>query len=190
MWEKCPQPLLQGIMKLKQIPQFTGEGNYRINQPWSDLESWIERETKELGLDLDPDFQRAHVWDEKKQIAFVEFCLKGGKHSNIIRFNCVGWMGDFRGPFVLVDGKQRLEAIRKFLQNELYVFKNLDNQGNGFRLCDFEGNLKLSHDVIIVVNNLATRREVLQWYLDINSGGVVHTNEELNKVKQLLEKES
>jgi len=31
--------------------------------------------------------------------------------------------------------------------------------------------------------------EVLQWYLDFNSGGVVHTEEELKKVRELLESE-
>ena len=36
------------------------------------------------------------------------------------------------------------------------------------------------------VNNLKTRAEVLQWYLDLNTGGVVHTDEEIEKVKQLL----
>jgi hypothetical protein len=39
------------------------------------------------------------------------------------------------------------------------------------------------------VNDLKTREEVLQWYLDLNSGGVVHTEEELNRVREMLEKE-
>ena len=36
------------------------------------------------------------------------------------------------------------------------------------------------------VNDLSTYSEVLQWYLDLNSGGTVHTEEELNRVQQLL----
>jgi hypothetical protein len=40
-----------------------------------------------------------------------------------------------------------------------------------------------------MVNDLKTKAEVLQWYLDINSGGVVHTETELEKVKRLLTKE-
>jgi len=42
----------------------------------------------------------------------------------------------------------------------------------------------------INVNDLQTRAEVLQWYIDFNSGGVVHTAEEIARVKALLEKES
>ena len=39
------------------------------------------------------------------------------------------------------------------------------------------------------INNLQTRAEVLQWYLDFNSGGTMHTQDELNKVRKLLKKE-
>lgn len=41
----------------------------------------------------------------------------------------------------------------------------------------------------IDVNNLKTRAEVLQWYLDFNGCGVCHTKEELDKVRDLIAKE-
>lgn len=178
-------------MKYSDISQFTNDGSYQVNQPWDALEDWIARHSKgNFGqLDLDPDFQRAHVWTEKQQIAYVEFCLRGGKHSNILRFNCVGWMNDFRGPFVLVDGKQRLEAVRKFLRNELPVFGHQLVKGDGFTIRQFEDKMGWRYDFIIVVNNLDTRKKVLQWYLDINAGGVVHTTEELERVRDLLSQE-
>jgi len=167
-------------MRFRDIPQFTNEGSYRVNTSWDYIESWIERH-EEQGLNLDPDFQRAHVWTKKQQKAYVEFCLHGGKGSNELRFNCVGWMADFRGPFELVDGKQRLQAVRRFLADDLKVF-------DGLKCSDFEG--KPSHiDFIIMVNNLPTRRDVLKWYLEINSGGTPHTESELEKVRTLLEKE-
>ena len=169
------------LVKFSDIPQFTSDGNYQVNQPWDQLESWITRQQEKNGLNLDPDFQRAHVWKEAQQRAYVEFCLRGGKHSNMLRFNCVGWMNDFRGPFVLVDGKQRLEAVRKFLRNELKVFGHTFNE--------FEDIMGWRYDFVIVVNSLATRREVLQWYLDINAGGVVHTEAELQHVRNLLKRE-
>jgi len=37
------------------------------------------------------------------------------------------------------------------------------------------------------VNNLKTRKEVLQWYIEFNSGGTVHTDAEIQRVKKLLE---
>ena len=37
------------------------------------------------------------------------------------------------------------------------------------------------------INNLKTRGQVLEWYLQLNDRGVVHTKEELDKVRRLLE---
>jgi hypothetical protein len=172
-------------MKFRDIQQFTRTPTYIVNTSWDSLERVIrEKETNDLAkLNLNPDFQRGHVWDEKHQIAYVEYKLKGGNGSNMLLFNCPGWMDDFRGPYLLVDGKQRIEAVRKFLRDELVVF-------NKYKISDFEDYLGMYPDFLWCVNNLETRKQVLQWYLEINTGGVVHTEEELNKVRKLLEKEN
>jgi len=138
------------------------------------------------GLELNPDFQRGHVWTEDKQIAYVEFCLKGGQSSRTLLFNHPNWQGSYVGQMVLVDGKQRLEAVRKFIRNDLPIF-------DGNYLNDFDDPKKLLRisDAFfeVRVNNLKTRRELLQWYLELNTGGVIHTEEEIKKVKVMLEKE-
>ncbi len=167
-------------MRFQDIPQFTRDGHYQVNVSWDFLETHLAHLNEGQKLDLNPDFQRGHVWNESKQRAFVEFCLKGGRGSSLLRFNCPGWMKDFRGPMVLVDGKQRLEAVRKFMRNELAIF-------DGHKFGDFTDRLRMTTaDFIFMVNDLDTRKEVLQWYLDINSGGVVHTQKELDKVRSLL----
>lgn len=43
------------------------------------------------------------------------------------------------------------------------------------------------HSFDFIINDLQTEEEVLNWYLEMNSGGTVHTKEELDKVKHLLE---
>lgn len=167
--------------RFKDIPQFTRTGNYQINVSWNYVDSTLEQFSP---VDLDPDFQRGHVWDESKQRAYVEFVLRGGRSSRVIYFNAPGWNG--RGPsgtMQLVDGKQRLEAVRQFISNALPIF-------GGSMFSDFTDRIRLvNHDFIFCVNDLATRREVLQWYLDLNTGGVVHTSKEIKKVKALLAKE-
>lgn len=173
--------------KFADIQQYTRPSFYKVNVGWNYLEAhladWMHPSAG-AALDLEPDFQRAHVWNDEKRRRYVEFILRGGRSGKELLFNCVGWHQDYRGPFVIVDGKQRLEAARRFLRNELSIFG-----GNYFR--DYTDPLRLTHsDFIVHVNNLETRAEVLQWYLEVNDGGVAHTKAELNRVRGLLEKET
>ena len=87
-----------------------------------------------------------------------------------------------RVDFVLVDGKQRIESVRMFMRDELPVF-------GGHVASDFDYLDTLTCHFKWHVNELATRAEVLKWYLDLNSGGVVHTDDELDRVRGLLEAE-
>jgi len=87
-------------------------------------------------------------------------------------------MGSLKGVMELVDGKQRFEAARKFMRNEISVFGSL------YR--DFTDHLPLQVSFSINVNNLKTRAEVLQWYIDLNAGGVAHTDDEISKVRAML----
>jgi hypothetical protein len=169
-------------MRFREIPQLTSVGSYQVNTPWAYLEETLARYNENRNLDLDPEFQRAHVWTEEKQAKYVEYILKGGNSSKIIYFNCRGWGKNYEEPMYLVDGKQRLEAVRKFMRNELTIFGK-----NYYK--DFEDTLPWSAEFLFNVNNLNTYKEILQWYIDLNAGGVVHTEDEINKVKKLLEKE-
>ena len=174
-------------MKFKDIPQFTSDGNYIVNVSWRFLEEQLNHYKKNFNLQLDPDFQRPHVWTLEKQERYVEFILRGGRSSRDIYFNQPNWMHWKKdvnlknSPLVLVDGKQRLNAVRLFLNNEIKAF--------GCYYKEFEDSLNIIVDFIFHVNSFSTRKEVLQWYLDLNSGGVVHTEEELNYVRKLLLKE-
>jgi uncharacterized protein with ParB-like and HNH nuclease domain len=170
-------------MKFADIPKYTSVGNYQVNIPLEFLVEKIEEEEKNLGLQLNPDFQRGHVWTEEQQIKYMEFILRGGQSSRVIYFNHPNWMGSFKGDFVLVDGLQRLTACMKFMKNEISAFGCFHEDFEDKRL------IGLKVDLIFNVNNLKTRKEVLQWYLDLNEGGVVHTKDELGKVKKLLEQE-
>lgn len=159
------------------------DGNYRVNTFLDHLKDTIERYKENYNLNLDPDFQRAHVWDLDKRVKYVEFLLKGGK-SNPIYFNGEGWMGRGKeGEFVIVDGKQRLTSILMFLDNEFPVFKDMDSEGVGYYAREFD---IIPNDVEFIVNDLPNRELVLKWYLQMNEGNVAHTEEELDKVRRML----
>lgn len=168
------------ITRFQDIPQYTRDGNYSVNmEPEYLIEhvcgDWVEN----MSLNLEPDFQRAHVWTEDQQIAFCEYFFRGGKSGRNLYFNHPGWMGGFEGDFVLVDGKQRIEAMRRFLANEIQVF--------GSYRREYTDRIRMvSHTFIINVNDLKTRAEVLQWYIEMNAGGTPHTTEEIDRVRKLL----
>lgn len=172
--------------RFEDIPQFTRDSNYSVHVGWNQLESSLKTFASGTTLDMDPDFQRAHVWTEGQQSRFVEFVLRGGKSAQDIYWNCPTWhcVGTHKSeqPVVLVDGKQRLEAARKFMRNELKAF------GSYFK--DYSDSFRItSVRFVFNVNDLQTRQEVLQWYLDFNAGGIAHTAHELGRVRKLLDAE-
>lgn len=169
-------------MKFSDIKPFTRCSSYCVTVPWSHLERHIER-AMEMNLDLDPDFQRAHVWTPEKQIRYVEYILRQGHSSRELWFNHTQWNGNpTKGRYEIVDGKQRLQAARMFLANQIPAF--------GYHYEEYEDPLRFTVAYFNWhVNDLKTREEVLQFYLDLNEGGVVHTEEELSRVRALLEAE-
>lgn len=163
---------------------FTPTPNYRVNVMWDYLEEhldhWNERTDSGMAsLDLNPEFQRGHVWTPAQQTAYIEYILQGGMSGREIYFNCVGWMRDWKGPFVIVDGKQRLQAAREFMANRVPVF-------DGHYRKDIAGRLSLNAQFLFNVNDLKTTEAVLKWYLEMNTGGTPHTPAEIAKVKELL----
>lgn len=178
-------------MKFRDIPQLP-KAYYNVTTSWQYLEetliryaeTWVDKKTGEIrgGLNLDPDYQRVHVWTEAQQKAYVEYMLRGGEVGRTITWNAVGWMSTYEKPLELVDGKQRLEAVRKFLRNDLKVFGHTFEQ--------FEDKLNfMEHSFNFAICNLRTREEILELYLNINAGGTPHTGEELDRVRAMLDKE-
>ena len=167
-------------MKFSDIPQFTRGAVYAVDVPWNQIEGWIQSfNDLKNGIELDPDFQREHVWTLTQQERYIEFLLRGGKSSKDIYWNCFGWQKSYNGPMVLVDGKQRLQSIRLFLENKIKVF--------GLFFNEFEGCPSLMDATLrFHVNDLKTKAEVIQWYLDLNFGGTPHTDSERQRVECLL----
>lgn len=166
-------------MKFKDLPKMIdSHGGYHCNVGLIYLKGWIEDNVTEMN----PDFQRGHVWTESQQIAFVEWYLAGGITGKEFYFNGYGYNSGRETSVVCVDGLQRLTALLKFLNNELPVYGTL--------LKDFEDKIpSVTYTVSVNINNLETRKEVLQWYLQFNGAGTPHTKEELARVKKLLEAE-
>lgn len=178
------KPKWNGALQFSDIPQFP-RAAYEIDVEWGYLENWLKSQ-EDIGINLDPDFQRAHVWTKEQQIAYIEYCLQGGELSRTIIFNCTFWHSLDPKPgdsFDIIDGKQRMEAVRKFLRDEIPVFGDNVYSKMG-RLRYIDGRFKIR------ICSLKTRADVLSFYLSLNSGGTQHTPSEIERVRKLLEKET
>ena len=170
---------------IKTLPR----SNYKVDIAWSwgsdcgvgGLKGQIDEYIKQ-GLNMDPDFQRGYVWTMRQKIDFVEWGLIGGSSGMAIYFNHPGWMNSWDGDFVLVDGKQRIDAVLGFLNNKVKAFGRL------FK--DFSGKMDpLTARFAFHICDLRTKREVLEWYIMMNTGGTQHQPEEIEKVKMLIKNE-
>jgi uncharacterized protein with ParB-like and HNH nuclease domain len=170
------------MINFKNLPKVTKRGSYQISVPINDIGHTINR-YKENGLIEIPDFQRGHVWTEEQRIKFIEHILSGGE-PGVLYFNHPDWMNFSRKEgyldFVVVDGLQRLTSILMVLNNKIKAF--------GYHYNEIEGFIDV--DITININNLKTRKEVLKWYLEMNSNGTPHTKDEIEKVKNMLDEEN
>ena len=170
-------------MKFSGIPMFP-HASYSVTISWRYLEAFLVSAIGEDGLDINPDFQRGHVWTQSQQTAYVEYVLRGGRSGKDIWCNCPNWSSaSGNGPYVLVDGLQRLTAVRTFLRDGLPVF--------GHTLSEYSDRPDRIHCAFQWhVTELNTRAEVLNFYLDFNAGGTPHAAEEIARVRRMLEAET
>lgn len=157
------------------IPRFPHSA-YEIDVQFAHIESHL---ADCEGLNLEPEYQRAHVWTEAQQIAYVEYMLRGGEVSRTIIINAPQWRTHGYKSATLVDGKQRLEALRKFMRSELPVFGGYTKNEIGGHLRLFNGRI---HWRVVALN---TEAEVLDLYLSINAGGTPHSEAEIAKVRKM-----
>lgn len=170
-------------MKFADIPQFP-RAYYSVHVSFDYLEHCLNQwDRPETGspLMLNPEFQRGHVWSKFQQIAYVEYMFKGGNTGGDIYFNCSSWGKGYDTPIYCVDGLQRITAIRKFMNNELAIF-------DGYTISDFEDRPRLINNRFTFnMLNIKSKKELLKIYLDFNSGGTIHSEYELERIKQLIE---
>jgi hypothetical protein len=174
---------------------------YAVDCRLNDLEQFLqdqEQDMKSCGgvMELNPDFQRGHVWQRFQQVRYMESFLRKIAPDRIF-FNCPSYQspgakkkaGDIpEGTFQCVDGLQRLTAVRAFVAGEFRVFAADDGSFEGYSADDLKGTSfdPRRYTLKICVFEFDTRAELLQFYVDLNRGGVAHSDEEIQRVKELM----
>lgn len=171
-------------MKFRDIQQFPS-AHYEVNVPLHHVARMVDDHVRDYGLNLDPDFQRGHVWAMEQRIAFMEYMLRGGEGGKVLAFNHANWNGvpKLGDAYDILDGKQRLTSALMFLRNEVPVFG-----GHVYR--DFTDRPDLGGGFRWRVFALPTRADVLRYYLAMNAGGTPHSPKEIERVRRLLAAEA
>lgn len=141
------------------------------------------------GWDLNPDYQRDHVWTEVQSRRFVGFFLSDGPRTPV-------WIhrpdhktdgADYLHlPEEVIDGQQRVKALMAFFAGTIPAEME-DGKLLWWRDCnEVDRRSMISLNVRYVS---MSRRERLSFYLRLNNGGTVHTDAEITKVRKMLEAE-
>ena len=168
------------------------------------LKSWMENFTgttdnysyENVLLEMNPEFQRGHVWDINKKIAFVENLLRGLDINKTIRFNDLTMRPHdnadvvLRNKIVCIDGLQRFTAIIDFIDGKFKVFdkqlsyEDILNNENKAAMRNIFSHALLRFEFL----QITSYKDLLEYYIDLNTGGVAHTQADIQIAKDLLQK--
>ena len=187
------------IKPVKQYP------TQHVNIDIRHLKDWINQFTgtpdnhsdTDILLELNPEFQRGHVWNLDKQIAFVENLLRGIDLNKIIRFNDLTMhphddVDDFlQNKILCIDGLQRLTAIIDFIDGKYKIFNNQLNYQDILNHPDKPSMRRIFNHALIQFDflQITSYKELLEYYIDLNTGGVNHTQADIQIAKDLLEQQ-
>jgi hypothetical protein len=145
-------------------------------------------------IDLNPSFQRRSAWSEVKQSLLIESLILGLPVPQLI----LAEDKKKKGSYIVIDGKQRLLAIRRFAsEDEKSGFKPLKLKGlserddlNKLKYSDFTSNTDLADDLAafqnssirtIVIRNWKSEAYLWEVFLRINTGSVQLSPQELRQ---------
>lgn len=149
----------------------------------SDLSSLLSL-ALDRGVIDNPDYQRGYVWtleDKQRLIASVM------AERNIGSFLFVKYDYEaYKGKLVVLDGKQRLNALVEFYTGRYMYEGKFYHQLSRIDRARFE-----SHRVAYahLDGQRMSRAKLLEMFLEMNEAGVPQSEEHLNMVRELLAKE-
>ncbi len=93
-------------------------------------------------LDLDPPYQRRSIWSPRDRRFFLDSIFKGFPSPTIFLHKIIDDTG--RTNYAVVDGKQRLETIIRFVQDKISIDKEYgDTRLNGKKWSEINPNIDL-----------------------------------------------
>lgn len=164
------------------------QSRYATQSDWRRFRRMLDSLSEDYGaVELNPDFQRGHVWTEEQQLRYIENTLRGvvSESGFIVQFNCPSWSkdhgrGDIKEGIQCIDGLQRITAVCRFLDGEIKPF--------GLDVRDLDGSrfsVKTNYHFTVQMFDYEWEYELLQHYLDFNTCGTPHDLAEIERVTEM-----
>jgi len=167
-----------------QPPAFSNSEYYPLSYMQQDIYSLLSRCYNNYeGVDFDPDYQRGHVWEMEDKISLLDSIFAKRDIGKFV-FNSRDYADE--GPLCeIIDGKQRLSAIKEFAEDRYkyrgYYFSELNWQ---------DRNTFSNKSVSVAELDEATEEEILETFLAVNITGRQQNTDHINHVKELLKEKN
>ena len=171
---------------------------HHLNTTLANLEATIygmDDDEMRSKVDLNPIFQRGHVWTREQQVAYIENFLRSPQTVNktiymndLFIYGSAGKVTDennmVAGKIVCLDGLQRLTAALDFIHGKFTVFGGVSYDD----ILNSPSRTRILNECVFDINYLllSNNKEVIDFYVDFNAGGTPHTKEEIERVKNLI----
>ena len=166
---------------------------YEVDASWQYLDVTVTEFAKGYGaVEMNPDFQRGHVWTPAQQQYYIENAMRGAVPTSgmTIQFNCRNFdtlktdapESDLPDGLQCIDGLQRWTAVRGFMAGEVRPFGlSIDD----LRGTDYDPRRMTYSRFRLAVFSFQEKLEVLDHYLALNAGGTPHSDAELLRIRTM-----
>lgn len=135
-----------------------------------------------MGVDFEPEYQRGYVWELEDKIALIDSIFNNveiGKFAFIV-LSSEEWIRR-NLQYEILDGKQRLSTLCEFYEGKFeykgYKFHELSHKDR-YHFTNYSVSIAELED--------ATEKQIIEYFIKLNSHGKVMDKEHLEKVKQLI----
>jgi hypothetical protein len=134
------------------------------------------------GMNTEPEYQRGLCWDNADNLAYIESVFEGRDLGKFVVVQL-----DFKGKYCyeLLDGKQRLNALRLFYEDRMAYRGKLFSQLAWIDQNKFEG-MAIAFGQLTKV----TQAQKLKVFLKLNTGGRPQDPVWLKHVQSMLDEET
>lgn len=138
-------------------------------------------------MNLNPDYQRGHVWSKEQSEDFMGHILEGGACPAFIIHEGDFSKDDYENE--MVDGQQRARAILGWFDGDIGA-RLSDGRMVWHKDCTPAEDRMIRMGITVPVTlGRWDRKTRLRLYLRLNRGGTVHSNEEIQRVREMLAEE-